>query len=134
MHFFARILILIVAFKYRRIVRITMYFESINWILEAMLPTGTDLSHDATLMIIGSYMIFVMSYFKFLPSLFAVEVSLIPFFTFRYVFYYEDGGMLAMSAVFYMLNLGIAITFMHLIMTKVGMIFVEAEVLREGNE
>lgn len=99
-----------------------------------MLPTRTQLSRDATLMLLGNYMVFVMSYFKFLPSLIMVEVCLVPFFVFRYVFYYEEPSSLVQAAIFYMLNILLAFTFMHIIVTKVGMIFVEAEVLREGNE
>ena len=59
---------------------------------------------------------------------------MVPPFVSRYVFHGGDPNMIALACFFHLLNIAIAFTFCHLIITKVGMIFVEAEVLREGNE
>ena len=71
-HNILRILLLITSFKYRRVVHVAIYFESINVFFEAIFPTKTELSRDATLQLVGSYLVFTMSYFHFLPSVIVV--------------------------------------------------------------
>lgn len=129
-----RVILLLVSFKYRNIVKFTIYFECIFYFLEALTPTSTELSKDADILMLGCILVFVMSYFKFLPSLLAVEVSMLAPYTSRYFFYGTDPWKLALACFLQLFNVAISFTCCHLIITKVGMIFVDAEVLREGNE
>ena len=52
----------------------------------------------------------------------------------RALLYDEDVGGLVIGYVLSVVWLTVNLIFIHLILTKVGMIYIDAEVLREGND
>jgi len=68
-----------------------------------------------------------------LPSAIASTLALAPVFAKRAIFHKEPGGELALNFVMAALWQLMNMWFIHLIITKVGMIYIDAEVLREGN-
>ncbi len=68
-----------------------------------------------------------------MPSMISGIISLLPLFAKRAVFYEEPIEDLAVSCVSTVLWMIINMIIIHLVITKVGMIYIDAEVLREGN-
>ena len=74
-----------------------------------------------------------LHYFYFMPGMISGIVSLLPLYAKRAVFYEEPIGDLAASCVSTVMWMVINMIIIHLVITKVGMIYIDAEVLREGN-
>ena len=68
-----------------------------------------------------------------MPSMISGIISLLPLYVKRAVFYEEPTVDLAMSCVSTVLWMIFNMVIVHLVITKVGMIYIDAEVLREGN-
>ena len=79
------------------------------------------------------YLNFLLCYFNPVSGLIVSSLSLIPVFVKRALIHDEGGVDLAVNFVMASLWQFMSTWFIHLIITKVGMIFVDAEVLREGN-
>ena len=77
---------------------------------------------------------FWLHYFDFTPGLISGLISLFPLYFKRAVFHQESKLDLAFSCGFTTLWMIVTLIFVHLIITKVGMIYINAEVLREGND
>ena len=80
-----------------------------------------------------SYMNFWLSYFHWWPSLFISLLSLITFGAASHIYYDEPFNMILSTVMFNMIYHFINLFFIHLIITKVGMLYAETEVLRSGN-
>ena len=52
----------------------------------------------------------------------------------RALLYDEDVGGLVIGYFATMVNLTLSLIYIHLLLTKIGMIYIDAEVLREGND
>jgi RsiW-degrading membrane proteinase PrsW (M82 family) len=61
-------------------------------------------------------------------------LALVPVYIKRAVFHQEPAAELASSCVLTMLWLSMNLMIIHLVISKVGMIYTDAEVLREGND
>jgi len=73
-------------------------------------------------------------YFDLVPTLIATALSLIPVHVKRVVFYDDSVSSMVISCVIAIIWQLTWILMIHLVITKVGMVYVEAEVLREGND
>jgi uncharacterized membrane protein len=69
-----------------------------------------------------------------LPGLTVGLASLLTLYVKRAVFYEEPVADLAMTGIPTAIWLVMTLLFYHLVITKVGMIYIDAEVLREGND
>ena len=86
-----------------------------------------------TVTVFQVHMDFLMHYFYFKPSLISGIASLLPLYVKRAVFYEEPTEDIAMSCVGTVIWLALTLMFNHLVISKVGMVYIDAEVLREGN-
>ncbi len=77
---------------------------------------------------------FLLCYFDFAPSLVACLLANMTGFVKRAVFYEEPVEAVMVRCAFSTVWLTINLTILQLIITKVGMIYTEAEVLRKGND
>ena len=77
---------------------------------------------------------FWLNYFQWWPSLFVSLLSLIPFGAVRHIYFDEPVNMILSTVMFNMIYHFINLFFIHLIITKVGMLYAETEVLRSGND
>ena len=75
-----------------------------------------------------------MCYFNGFAGIFWANVILSTVFFRRALFYEEDAGGLVISYVMSVMFLTLNLIYIHLILTKIGMIYIDAEVLREGND
>ena len=81
-----------------------------------------------------NYIDFWLNYFHFWPSLATSFLTQICFYAARNIFYDDSISEIIVFGIFsipwHLLNL----LFIHLVITKVGMLYAETEVLRVGNE
>ncbi len=77
---------------------------------------------------------FLLDYFHFAPSLIASLIALGTVSVKRALFFNEPVRELAVSYLTSAVWLTINVSIIHLIITKVGFIYTEAEVLRKGND
>ncbi len=77
---------------------------------------------------------FLLDYFDFAPSLIASLIGLGTVPVKRALFFNEPIGELAVSYFTSAIWLTFNLSIIHLIITKVGFIYIEAEVLRMGND
>ena len=133
-HEFLRVFLFLATLKYRSLAKLEIYFECVLPFLEALTVVWVPLDRSSVLHMMMMTITFWLGYFSFWPGLIAIEIAVIPLYVNRYVFFGEDGYMLTVTCLFWMFNLFVAAVFVHLIVSKVGMIFVDADVLREGNE
>lgn len=76
---------------------------------------------------------FYMSFFHLASALLCAHLSLVVVFVKRAVFYQESGEVLLVTYIGTAIWLQTCLFFSALIINKVGMIYIESEVLREGN-
>ena len=74
---------------------------------------------------IGIILNVVLHYFELVPTLIVSNIVLIPVFLKRAIFFDEDQTGLAISYVFFVLWMCLNVVGLHLIITKVGMIYTE---------
>ena len=102
-------------------------------IIVASLPSEINLSSDVTLSSFMIYLNFLLCYFDPVASLITSSLALVPVFVKRAVFHLEPATDLALNFTSVFLWQCMNLWFIHLITTKVGMIYIDADVLREGN-
>lgn len=110
----------------------SFYIECVCHVCEAMLPVDMEMNFDLLFILIYHYMTFWLSYWHFWPNLFCLILSLVPYYVMRVIF---NGNTVGEALFFlcyipwHLMNLFI----IHWVLTIVGMIYVDAEVLRKGN-
>ena len=85
-------------------------------------------------MTMSSILDFTLFYFHFWRALMFTMLKMVVFNAGRKIFYYETIDETIMECLMNMFFQSLSIWIIHIIITQVGMIFVEAEVLRTGNE
>ena len=102
--------------------------------VETFIPVNLTFDDDIMLYFMRGYFFFWLSYFRFWTDLTCVTLSLIPFFTNRVYLHGDPLDDTLLSAVvlvpWHLFNL----YFIHLIITKMGFLFIDAQVQRHGNE
>ena len=131
----ARVLLLILSFKYLRLTKVFIYYNvmaALVW--EIGLPHGMGLER-INYMQVQLVIVFILDYFDFYPSIACiVGVHLSHIFSESVLYGHE------ITALFVIQVLGVCVIqylqlfTVHIIMTKMGMIFVEAEIVRIGND
>ena len=114
--------------------RLVFYLEIYIQVAEAFLPL--DVADGGTYMtykILVGYMTFWLSYFEWWPSFICSLLVLVPFALARIEFYHESVALLSVQLVVYMIWHAMNLLFIHIIITKVGMLYADTEVLRSGN-
>ena len=77
---------------------------------------------------------FILCYFNGFAGIFWANISISAVFFRRALLYDEDVGGLVIGYFATMVNLTLSLIYIHLLLTKIGMIYIDAEVLREGND
>ena len=75
--------------KWPRLVKFSLYYESLQNVIGCLMPTEINEPQDVTLTTVGIYLNFVLCYFDFVPSVVCVNLGLIPVFVKRAVFFDE---------------------------------------------
>lgn len=128
-----RIALFIACFKWPKLNKLIIYFECFNEVLAAGMPQEINTTADINYSIMIITVNYIIFYFDFFSGSVASTLALAPLFVKRAIFHNEDAialaGRFLMASLFQLLNLWA----LHMTITKVGMIYVDAEVLRQGN-
>ena len=98
------------------------------------LPVEIEASRDVLITTLALTLRFILCYFNGFPGIVWANVSIGGVFIKRALIYQEDVGGLVINYVFTACYLTANLIGIHLILTKIGMIYIDAEVLREGND
>ena len=129
-----RVVLFIAALKWRYLTRLSFYLETLISVVEVMMPINVaDSGYYLLHKMLFSYVNFWLSYFQWWPSLFFTLLSLIPFGAARQIYFDEPAILIVSMVIFIMIYHIMNLFFIHLIITKVGMLYAETEVLRSGN-
>lgn len=97
------------------------------------MPVDEPMTTELMYRLITTYTFFWLSYWNFWTDLILAVVSYIPFYVNRVVFHGNSVGEAILFTCYipwHVMNLFI----IHWVISMVGMLYVEAEVLRNGNE
>ena len=130
-----RMLLNVLAIKWRKICRITVYIELILTVVASCMPIDTPVEREALLLVGTTVLNFLMSYMSWKRDILLSLLSLIPFYVVRSFSHEDDSiGLLAGLLTLSMLWLTLVLFLSHMTVVKIGTIFTENEVLRNGNE
>ena len=120
--------------KWPKLLKAYFYVDILNLFAEQFIPAPLDIGHEQLLHILLTYVIFWLGYFHFWIDITLVVLSFVPLY-FKRVYLHGDPLNEAiinslMMLPWHVLNL----FFIHWVITKVGFLFIESEVLRRGNE
>lgn len=128
-------MLFLIALKWRKITKIFFYYELITSLLEMMLPSDITQAAATLIRVLVTTLNFISDYFDFLPSLICIILQYPVMAGFHAAFYnLPTDGTFFGGMILNMITSAVSIWMCHICITKIGMIFVEAEVLREGNE
>ena len=102
-------------------------------VIVGCLPTEINVTRDVTYTSLMIYFNFWLFYFEPISALIASSLALTPVFLKRAVFHLEPASDLAFNFVSVLLWQCICLWLTHLVITKVGFIYIDAEILREVN-
>ena len=123
------------AIKWRGLTRFDFFIGQLIYITESFMPLDVNsMEFYLQSKMIGSYMDFWLSYFYWWPSLCCSIFALVPLHINRYIFHDDQISDVATFFAGTVLWHGLNLLFIHLMISKVGMLYAETEVLRGGNE
>ena len=132
---FAHLILLFLSFKYLRVTKVYIYCNLIvTLICEIGLPNGLG-AERIEFMHLSLLMIFILDYFDFYPSIVCIIIVHLSQIASESILY---GNEITTSHVISVLGICVLqflqLFTIHIIITKVGMIFVESEIVRIGND
>ena len=130
-----RLVIFIASFKYKKATHFSFYLECLTQVTASLLPVNSALAEYYLIyQMLINYMDFWLSYFHFWSSLASSLAMQLFFYAARNMFYGDSIADLAIFGVFSIFWHSLNLLFIHLVITKVGMLYAETEVLRAGND
>ena len=132
-HLILRVVLFAACFKWPKLTKLYLYFECFLEVIVGCLPTEINVTRDVTY---TGFMIFInfwMFYFEPISGLIASSLALVPVFVKRAVFHLEPATDLASNFASVLLWQCTCLWLTHLCLTKIGFIYIDVEILREGN-
>lgn len=130
----ARLVFFVACLKWPRLIKLSLYLEYFKYVLNFGLPQELNNNSETLLLVLNIQMDFVLCYFEFAPGLIASLLAIVLTYTKRAVFFEEAIGGLSIDCVISIIWVTMNLVIIHLIISKVGMIYTDAEVLRDGND
>ena len=130
----ARIVFFIASFKWKQLIKFHLHFEFLLETIAASMPVEINAGRDIELMLSLTIMNVTVSCFDIVPTLISTSLVIIPVHIRRVVFYHDSIGKMIVSYFLSWSWLMFIVIGVHLVITKVGFIYIEAEALRSGNE
>ena len=128
-----RIILNILAIKWLRATKIAIFLEIFVLIAENFLPVNITFENEIMFACLLSYCYFAVLYFNLWSSIIFSTMFYIIMCANR-VYLYQDSLNTVLSFGFLILPLNFIIFMgIHMILTKFGFLFIDAEVLRSGN-
>ena len=126
---------ILISIKKLEVCKVYFYYEAMLVVLEQFLPKDMNAETANFILMIMQILNFLLHYFDWWPSLVTSMLTLVVQMIGRAVFHDEpiDAGRI-ITLLISMIWLAGTLLGMHIIITKVGMIFVNAEILSTGNE
>ena len=130
-----RLVLFLIGLKWLKITRIFFYYELITFVIEQMLPFDITWTVATLIRLLISSLNLITDYFDWWPSLFCTLLQYPILGVARAMFYNESidshfflniTSTMVVSALFSWI--------IHISIVKFNLIYIEAEVLREGNE
>lgn len=128
-----RVILFLVSLRYKRVSKTFIYYEIILDILQALSPQDVGPFHALLFVVLLGMIDFMCNYFDWWPSLIKVYIALGVHWGGQALFV-EEHGISFLSCALVTGWFGLTLLGIHLVVTKVGMIYVETEVLKNGNE
>ena len=130
-----RVVLFLLALKWIRVTKVFFYYELITALIEQMLPWNVSWTVACLIRLLVTIVNFVTDYFDFWPSLICLQLQYPVMSIFHSLFHNErvDGQFFAQMFT-NMIICSLCVWVAHLSLAKCGMIYCEAEVLRDGNE
>ena len=132
-----RIVLLLISMKYLAICKTYFYYELILVMIEQFLPLNENIGTANTRILLMQTLNFLLHYFDWWPSMICALLTLPVYLYGRATLHFEPEPISADTLIYLVISmiwLFMNILICHLIITKVGFIFVDAEILRTGNE
>lgn len=129
-----RLVLNVLAIKWLRITKVTYYIEFLILAAENFIPVPVTLEIEMLLTSLFSYLFFALSYFNFWADM-GTGVAFFTLMCANRVFLYGDPVDVVMMHGILILPWHLFnFLCVHIALTKFGFLFVDAEVLRSGNE
>ena len=120
--------------KWPHLTKLYVFYECFQEVIAASLPTEINVTRDVTYTTFMIYFNFWLCYFDLVSGMIATTLALIPVYVKRSVFHHEETVDLLINFSSMWVWQCLSLWFIHMLVTKVGMIYIDAEVLREGND
>ena len=129
-----RIILIVISIKKLHVTRFYFYYEILQVLIDSLNPRTIDQATSSAFFIQQQMIQFICFYFSWWPSLICCMLSNCIHLAIRSVFLHDQiDSFSIIYLVLSMLWLAFNLLIIHLIFKKAGQIFVEAEILREGN-
>jgi hypothetical protein len=125
-----RILLVLVSFFYKPVTKVFLYFEALQQVINVITPCEIELSARLLVDALINLFQFLMNYFHWWPALICSNIALSMTILQRAIFLDDDLNVLILTYICFLIWHSFNLLICHLLVTKVGMIFTEAEVLR----
>ena len=128
-------LLFLISLKWHHVTKLNYYYEMVSFLVECLLPYDVSNNISQWIRLLMTIINFLLDYFHFVPALIFVTLQFVINMAARHAFFEEPIDSEAIfTCVFNMIVAAMNIWGIHMVVTKWGMIFVDAEVLRTGNE
>ena len=129
-----RFFINIFSLKWPKLIKGSFYVEMIVSMTESFIPDDFTLEQEQMFQISTGYVFFWLGYFRFWIDLTWLVVSFVPMYANRVILHGDTIERVILNAAliipWHIFNAFI----IHWVITKIGFLFIDAEVLRKGNE
>ena len=130
-----RVILFLLSLKYPNVSKCFLYFEVLNLIIESFMPYDITFNIKMWFVIRTNIVSFVTDYFHALPAAIVLCLQFPVIVASRAAFYNEPvNGEVVMMCLACMVTSASQMWGMHVAITNCGMIAVEAEILRSGND
>ena len=132
--YFIRVFINIACFKWPKLLYGFLYTEYLVMAISSFIPVEVDFGWEIMYLLMLLWIIFFNTYFNFLRDLCFALVPVIPMFFNRYYFHGDNPKFIMYYVILVVPWHALNLLAVHLCITKAGFLFIEAELLRGGNE
>ena len=127
-----RFLLVLISFYCKSVTKLFFYFEILQSGIIVLTPQEIELSSKLLIEALLNLFQFMLNYFHFWPALLCSNISLSMTILQRAIFLDDDPKVLTLAWICFLIWHSFNLLICHLIVTKVGMIFAEAEVLNSS--
>ena len=130
-----RIVLLAISYKKPRVCRMYFFYELMMMMIDQCLPRDINLETLNFLLLLLTTLNFFSMAYDYWPNLVACSISQVIFTAIRASVYNDELNGDAVLGCFFNILWSVLVTLCaHVVITSAGLLFVEAEILRQGND